>query len=360
MGVSVVSSSFAVVVDNVGNALMYNGSGWSTTDVDGIEELQSASCTSTTFCAVIDLAGHAGFYSQLGTQQLIWDTSASEPLVLSDGTNYYVYGATGEPVEQVNVTASPPSNNPVFLTYTPSDSSWLATNMSGDELAFWRYDAFGTLALGIPDSPFGYGGQYADTSSIVPSGFGNMRARWYQAQTGQFTSVDQDFAQTDQAYDYADDDPVNEADPSGLVPVPLGAVIAARAAHEAGFRGLLIDMVAIAGAESGWNPGASPQFHLVLRPLADRYRRRLGAVILRFQDDSLSGISSNWKEPDANADCAFSLVRFNRIHGWPLFKEWTNPIVSPDHTEVSEIAPAPGCNGVCYSIAKAAVKKAGY
>ena len=161
-GVSVVSSSFAVAVDNDGNALMYNGSSWSTTDVDGTEELQSTSCTSTTFCAVIDLVGHAGFYSQLGTQQLIWDASASEPLVLSDGTNYYVYGTTGEPVEQVNVTASPPSSNPVFLTYTPSDSSWLATNMSGDELAFWRYDAFGTLALGIPDSPFGYAGQYVD------------------------------------------------------------------------------------------------------------------------------------------------------------------------------------------------------
>jgi len=220
LGVSVVSSSFAVVVDIDGNALMYNGSSWSTTDVDGIEELQSTSCTSTTFCAVIDLVGHAGFYSQLGTQQLIWDTSASEPLVLSDETDYYVYGATGEPVEQVNVTAMPPSNNPVFLTYTPSDSSWLATNPSGDELAFWRYDAFGTLALGTPDSPFGYAGQFADTSSRVPSGFGNMRARWYQAQTGEFTSVDPDFGQTDQAYSYADDDPVNGVDPTGLCSLP--------------------------------------------------------------------------------------------------------------------------------------------
>jgi RHS repeat-associated protein len=219
-GVSVVSSSFAVAVDEDGNALMYNGSSWSTTDIDGFEELQSASCTSTTFCAVVDVAGHAGFYSQSGTQQLIWDTAASEPLVLSDGTNYYVYGATGEPVEQVNVTASPPSSNPVFLTYTQSDSSWLATNTSGNELAFWRYDAFGTVALGTPDSPFGYAGQFADTSSRVPSGFGNMRARWYQAQTGQFTSVDPDFGQSDQAYDYANDDPVNGVDPTGLCSLP--------------------------------------------------------------------------------------------------------------------------------------------
>jgi hypothetical protein len=172
--------------------------------------------------------------------------------------------------------------------------------------------------------------------------------------------VDPDFTVSDQAYEYAGDDPVNEADPSGLVSVPLGAVIAARAAHEAGFRGLLIDMVAIAGAESGWNPGA----HRNSTSFYGLWQIDIGVDSAPLYSGSKTilcpGISSNWKEPDANADCAFSLVRFNRIHGWPLFKEWTNPIVSPDHTEVSEIAPAPGCNGVCYSIAKAAVKKAGY
>jgi RHS repeat-associated protein len=117
-------------------------------------------------------------------------------------------------VEQVNVTSSPPSDNPVFLTYTPSDSSWLATNSAGDELSFWRYDAYGTLSTGTPDSPFGYAGQYTDASP-VSSGFSNMRARWYQAQTGQFTTWDPAFNQTDQAYDYAGGDPVNNSDPSG-------------------------------------------------------------------------------------------------------------------------------------------------
>ena len=134
--------------------------------------------------------------------------------MLSDGTNYYLYGSTGEPVEQVNVTSSPPAANPLFPTYTASDSSWLVTNASGAQVSYYRYDAFGNLAFGIPTSPFGYAGQYVDTSSS-PSGFDNMRARWYQAQTGQFSTVDPAFGQTDQAYDYAGDDPVNESDPSG-------------------------------------------------------------------------------------------------------------------------------------------------
>ncbi|MGA2531198.1 MAG: RHS repeat-associated core domain-containing protein, partial [Acidimicrobiales bacterium] len=101
-----------------------------------------------------------------------------------------------------------------FLIYTPSDSSWLATSAAGNELAFWRYDAFESIALGSPDSEFGYAGQYSDPAS-VGAGFNNMRARWYQPQTGQFTSVDSAFRATDEAYGYAGSDPGNQADPDG-------------------------------------------------------------------------------------------------------------------------------------------------
>lgn len=46
----------------------------------------------------------------------------------------------------------------------------------------------------------------------------NDRARWYQAQTGGFTTRDPAFASTDTAYTYANADPVNETDPTGLMP----------------------------------------------------------------------------------------------------------------------------------------------
>jgi hypothetical protein len=48
-------------------------------------------------------------------------------------------------------------------------------------------------------------------------------ARWYDPATGEFTSVDPDLAETDQAYAYAGDDPVNAGDPSGLLPCLLDA-----------------------------------------------------------------------------------------------------------------------------------------
>jgi hypothetical protein len=43
-----------------------------------------------------------------------------------------------------------------------------------------------------------------------------MRARFYESQTGGFTTRDPMFSQTDQAYAYAGGDPVNASDPSGM------------------------------------------------------------------------------------------------------------------------------------------------
>ena len=215
--VSCPSSSFCAAVDADGKVLLDTGTSWaSATSIDGTKTLSSVSCPTASFCMAVDTAGNAVKGSATtATAQLTWDTNGSLPEVLYDGTNDYVYGPTGEPVEQVNVTTSAPAANPLFLTYTPSDSSWLVTNASGQQVSYYRYDAYGTLSLGTPTSPFGYAGQYADTSSS-PSGFDDMRARQYQAETGQFTTRDPEFELTDEAYGYAGDDPVNGSDPTGL------------------------------------------------------------------------------------------------------------------------------------------------
>ncbi len=159
----------------------------------------------------------AGKTSAGTTATLLWGDLGSDrlPLLLSDGTNDYIYGPTGTPVEQVNVTSTPPASNPSFMTYTPSDSSWLTTNAAGNQTGFYRYDAFGNLALGTPTSPFGYAGQYQDATPLG-TGFSNMRARWYDPQSGQFASRDPAFSQTNQAYAYAGDDPISGFDPTGL------------------------------------------------------------------------------------------------------------------------------------------------
>ena len=196
-------------VDNTGNAFSYNGSSWSSADnVDATKAIYSVSCASPTFCAAVDTSGRGlEDVASSATSQLTWDTNGSLSSVLSDASNDYIYGLNNEPVEQVNLSSS----TPTYLTYTASDSSWLATNNAGQQVAFWRYDAFGNLATGTPDSPFGYSGQYTDAST----GLVNDRARFYQSQTGSFTTRDPAFSSTDTAYAYAGGDPVNDADPNG-------------------------------------------------------------------------------------------------------------------------------------------------
>ena len=196
--------------DANGNVLTFNGTTWTTaTNIDVTRSINAVSCPTTSFCAATDASGNAVVYQTLSTtNQLTWDTNSSLSLVLADSTNDYIYGPNNEPVEQVALSSS----TPTYLTYTPSDSSWLATNNAGQEVAFWRYDAFGNLASGTPASPFGYSGQYTDSST----GLVNDRARFYESQTGSFTTRDPAFSTTDTAYTYSGGDPVNGSDPTGL------------------------------------------------------------------------------------------------------------------------------------------------
>ena len=151
------------------------------------------------------------------TGQLTWDLSGGLPLVISDSNYDYVYGPGTTPVEQINLATS----TPTFLTYTPNSSTYVATNSAGDLVGFWGYDAYGNLSYGTPVSPAGYAGQYTDAAS----GLSNMRARFYQSQTGGFTTRDAAFAATDIAYSYANGDPVNAWDPYGLCIFCLSALI---------------------------------------------------------------------------------------------------------------------------------------
>ena len=219
---SCASSSSCQAADNDGNVLSYNGTSWSLPEnIDTTRSANAISCPTSMFCADADSSGYAVVYEApySTSSQLTWDNNGSLPLVLSDGSNDYVYGPSGAPVEQISLATS----TPTYLTYTATDDTWLSTNEAGDETGFWGYDAFGTLAFGSPTSSFGYSGQYADpTTSLV-----NDRARWYGAQNGGFTTRDPDFSNTDTAYTYAGDDPVNGSDSTGLSPVGSTEVLIA-------------------------------------------------------------------------------------------------------------------------------------
>jgi RHS repeat-associated protein len=129
------------------------------------------------------------------------------PLLLSDGTNSYIYGPGGLPVEQING-----SETPTYLHHDQQDSTRLLTGSAGTVTGKCTYTAYGTPTCeGTTTTPLGYDSQYASTDT----GLIYMRARVYDPATAQFLTVDPMVGVTRAPYNYAGDNPLNEADPSG-------------------------------------------------------------------------------------------------------------------------------------------------
>lgn len=141
-----------------------------------------------------------------------WDLAASVPLILTDGTNAYVYGAGGQPLEQINsVTGT--------VTWLHSDRQGSVRALSsslGVVAGTTNYDPYGqTITVtGSATSPLGYDGEYTDPES----GLVYLRARYYDPRTAQFLTVDPAYARTGARYAYANDQPLTNSDPTGLAP----------------------------------------------------------------------------------------------------------------------------------------------
>jgi RHS repeat-associated protein len=143
------------------------------------------------------------------TTYLAWDIADELPLIVSDGTNSYLYGPYGQPIEQIT------SGGTVsYLHHDQAGSTRLITGSTGTVTGKCTYGAYGAPTCeGTTTTPLGYDAQYtsADTGLIY------MRARVYDPATAQFLTVDPLDAISGAPYNYADDNPVNDADPSGLL-----------------------------------------------------------------------------------------------------------------------------------------------
>ena len=144
-----------------------------------------------------------------GSQAFTWNTTGQLPELLMDSTNAYLYGTGVAPAEQVNLSTG-------AITYLTTDSLGSVrgtVNSTGTLTGTTVYDAWGnpeTIGGLTSATPFGYAGGYID-----PTGLIYLINRYYDPQTGQFTSVDPAVAQTSQPYAYADGNPVSNNDPLG-------------------------------------------------------------------------------------------------------------------------------------------------
>jgi RHS repeat-associated protein len=149
------------------------------------------------------------------TTYLAWDEAEELPLLLSDGTNSYIYGPGNVPVEQINNSTSAV----LYLHHDQQGSTRLLTSATGAKEATFTYGPYGTLtgSTGTAATPLGYDSQYtsSDTGLIY------LRARVYDPATAQFLSVDPLQLITRASYSYVGDNPLNQRDPSGLFTVGI-------------------------------------------------------------------------------------------------------------------------------------------
>ncbi len=149
------------------------------------------------------------------TTYMAWDTTEALPLILGDGTNSYIYGPGRIPVEQVNNSTGAVT----YLHHDQAGSTRLLTGSTGTVTGKCTYGAYGTQTCeGTATTPLGYDAQYTSPDA----GLIYMRARTYDPVTAQFLSVDPFVSVTQVPYNYAGDNPVNKADPTGLSSIAEG------------------------------------------------------------------------------------------------------------------------------------------
>jgi len=178
------------------------------------------------------------------TSSFTWDTSGGLPMLLDDGTNSYVYGPDGLPLEQID-------RNGVVTWYHHDQlgSSRTLTSSTGAVVGTAPYDAYGNLTASTGKlSAFGFSGEYTDAET----GFVYLRARYYDPATGQFISRDPLVALTGSAYGYVGGNPLNGTDPLGLCTLGLFGRHC-DIAHTFAVAAVVVGAVALGAARAGCN-----------------------------------------------------------------------------------------------------------
>ena len=140
------------------------------------------------------------------TTAFVWDAGAT-PNLLSDGTNSYLYGPGGLPIEHLGAAGS------FWYVHDQIGSTCALLDASGAVAGSYRYNPYGRAsAAGTARTPLQYTGQYTDAES----GLVYLRARYYDPGTALFLTVDPDVGSTGTPYAYTRGNPLNLTDLSGL------------------------------------------------------------------------------------------------------------------------------------------------
>ena len=137
------------------------------------------------------------------TTNYTWDVAGGLPMLLQDGTNTYVYGATGM------LYFVDGSGNPQYRLTDGLGSTAAMANSGGTVTDTWTYDVFGAVRShsGSSGTQCLFAGEQND-----PNGLEYLRARYYDPATGRFLGRDP----LGGGYPYAGSNPVNLVDPRAV------------------------------------------------------------------------------------------------------------------------------------------------
>ncbi|MFG1995645.1 putative Ig domain-containing protein [Actinoplanes sp. NPDC048988] len=154
------------------------------------------------------------------TSTFVWATNGGMPVLLDDGAHRYLYGPNLTPYAQASRDGTTE-----YLHTDNLGSVRLITNAAGTTVGTNTYDTYGnrTQHTGTADSAIGYTGNWTDpTTGVI-----HLRARDYDPTTGQFLSIDPAVDTTLQPYAYAENNPLQNTDPTGQCPFCISAAIGA-------------------------------------------------------------------------------------------------------------------------------------
>jgi RHS repeat-associated protein len=186
--------------------------GWSQADdllsYDGPDRSGAASTTSEQYGYDGDGLRQTKTSDSQRTHQA-YDISSDLPLMIEDGPTAYITGPDGLPLEQIDAAGTA-----LWFHHDQLGSTTTLTSTTGATVQSYAYDPYGQRTSAAPtvENPFQFAGQYTDAKT----GLQDLRARYYDPATGQFLSRDPLEDTTLHPYAYADNDPTNATDPSGL------------------------------------------------------------------------------------------------------------------------------------------------
>jgi RHS repeat-associated protein len=148
------------------------------------------------------------------TTAFTWGTDRN---LITDGITSYLYGPGEVPIEQIGPSATQ------WYFSDQLGSTRALTDSSGAVVGGYGYSTYGSVSshTGSASSPLQYAGQYTDAET----GYQYLRARYYDPATAQFLTVDPLVAKSGSRYGYAQQNPVQYVDPSGLL--TIGACVSA-------------------------------------------------------------------------------------------------------------------------------------